>query len=142
MQIRPEDVEAAVFEAMTERLANLEIARKESKKPNPEVKRLEDEIARKETEINNLVDKVSLANETLIKHINERIEILDKDKAELLQRLDKLKRRHKAVDTEPLAEPLARWEELTVQEKRNLAGKIIEVIRVSDETGIDITFSI
>ena len=77
-----------------------------------------------------------------MKHINNRIEALDSEKAELEQKLNKLKRKHKAIDTEPLAEPLERWDELTVQEKRNIAGKIIDVIRVSDDTGIDITFSI
>ena len=140
--IRPDDIEAAVFEAMKKRLSTLEIAKKESSKPNPEIERLEEAIIRADTEIRNLLDKVALANDTLMKHINDRIEALDSEKAELEQKLNKLKRKHKAIDTEPLAEPLERWDELTVQEKRNIAGKIIDVIRVSDDTGIDITFSI
>ena len=131
-----------IFEAMKKRLSTLEIAKKESSKPNPEIERLEEAIIRADTEIRNLLDKVALANDPLMLHINDRIEALDSEKAELEQKLNKLKRKHKAIDTEPLAEPLERWDELTVQEKRNIAGKIIDVIRVSDDTGIDITFSI
>ena len=57
-------------------------------------------------------------------------------------RLAARERKIKAVDTSPLSEPLAKWNELTVQEKHDVAVTMIEVIRVSDETGVDIQFSI
>ncbi len=140
--IRPEDVENAVFEAMKERLKTLEIAKHEAAKPNPEIDALDAEIIRIEDEINDLMNKLPKANETLFEYINKRVDELDKHKSELEQKRQSQMRKRKAVDTKPLDEPLKRWHELSTQEKRNVAGKIIEVVRVSDETGIDITFSI
>lgn len=141
-KIRPDEVESAVFEAIKERLNTLEIAKKEREKPNPEVEQITAEIINIETEINGLMEKLAFADTKLFTYIQERISKLDTKKSDLESKLQKLTRRRKEIDTAPLAEPLARWSELTVQEKRNLAGKIIEVIHVSDETGIDITFSI
>ncbi len=140
--IRPDEVENAVFEAIRERLNALEIAKHENEKPNPEIETLQTEIISAEDEINKLVDKLADANKALTKRINERVSKLDEYIQELEQKLQSQMRKRKAVDTTPLDEPLSRWNELTTQEKRNVAGKIIEVIRVSDETGIDITFSI
>ncbi len=142
LTIRPDDVEAVVLEAIRNRLKSLEIAKKESEKPNPEVEKITAEIVNIETEINALMEKLAFSDTKLFTYIQERISKLDAEKSELESKLQRITRRRKAIDTAPLTEPLARWDELTVQEKRNLAGKIIDVIHVSDETGIDITFSI
>ena len=42
----------------------------------------------------------------------------------------------------PLSEPLKRWSDLSVHEKHEIALTMIEVVTISDETGIDIKFSI
>ena len=42
---------------------------------------------------------------------------------------------------QPLAEPLGHWEDLTVDEKHEVAVTMIDAIYVSDETGVDIKFS-
>ena len=63
-------------------------------------------------------------------------------KSELEQKLHKQQRKHKEIDTKPLSEPLKRWSELSVHEKHEIALTMIEVVTISDETGIDIKFSI
>ena len=50
-------------------------------------------------------------------------------------------RKMKKIDTQPLQEPMSRWDELTVHEKHEIAVSMIEVVRISDETGIEIVFS-
>lgn len=142
LKTRPDEVEAAVFEAIEERLNALEIAKRESAVPNPEAEKITAEVIRLEDEIQKLMDKLADADKTLFEYIQKRIGEIDKNKSELEAKLHKLSRRHKAIDTAPLIKPLAKWNELSMQEKRNIAGQIIEVIYVSDETGIDIKFSI
>ncbi len=141
-KIHPDDVENAVFEAMKERLNSLEIAKKQNVKSNPQADETISKIARIECEIKGLMEKLAMADKTLFEYIQRRISELDSQKSELEQKLQRLQRREKAIDTAPLTEPLAHWDELTMQEKRNVAGQIIEIIYVSDETGIDIHFSI
>lgn len=51
-------------------------------------------------------------------------------------------RKHKEIDTKPLTDPLSRWDMLTMEEKHALAITMIDVIYISDETGVDIQFSI
>jgi len=43
--------------------------------------------------------------------------------------------------TEPLIDPLNRWNELTKEEKNVVARTMIDKVLISDETGIDIHFS-
>ena len=50
--------------------------------------------------------------------------------------------KRKAIDTKPLEEPMKQWDKLTVQEKHDLAAAMIEVVMISDETGIEVKFSI
>ena len=88
------------------------------------------------------MEKLAYANNTLVEYINQRIAKLDEEKMELEIRLHTLTRRIREVDTEPLKEPLKNWEKLSLREKHDVAIKMIEVIKISDETGVDITFSI
>lgn len=91
-------------------------------------------------EIEALMNKVAYANEVVFSRIQDRITALQSQKNELERKLRSFNRRQREVDITPLSEPLNRWEELTVDEKNAVAVKLIEVIRVSDETGIEITF--
>ena len=53
-----------------------------------------------------------------------------------------MSRKRKAIDTKPLEKPMKQWDTLTVQEKHDLAAAMIEVVLISDETGIEVKFSI
>jgi hypothetical protein len=37
---------------------------------------------------------------------------------------------------------MSRWDELTIDEKRALAGLVIDVVKVTDENGVEIQLSI
>ena len=51
-------------------------------------------------------------------------------------------RKQKVIDTKPLEEPMSRWDDMTVQEKHDLAVTMIDVVYISDEHGIEIKFGI
>lgn len=140
LKIRPHNVEDAVFSAMKEHLRNFEIAKKEKQQPSAEVVELTRGITKADMEIEALMNKVAYANEVVFSRIQDRITALQSQKNELERKLRSFNRRQHEVDITPLSEPLNRWEELTVDEKNAVAVKIIEVIRVSDETGIEIIF--
>ena len=52
-----------------------------------------------------------------------------------------MERKIKKVNTKPLIEPLNRWDELTVEEKNQLAILMIDKIYLSNEKGVEIRFS-
>jgi len=68
--------------------------------------------------------------------------MLHSKKSDLEEKLRAKARKHKEIDTAPLADPMARWDSLTVEEKHALAVTMIDVVYVSDEYGVDIQFSI
>lgn len=88
------------------------------------------------------MDKLADADEVLFDYIQKLVKELHARKAETEDKLNAREHKKKAIDTSPLAEPLAHWDKLTVDEKHDVTVTIIDNIRVSDETGVDISFGI
>ncbi len=142
LKIRPDEVERVAFAAMKERLEALVIAKTEQQKPDTESEGIKAEIIRADDEIRKLMDKLADADDVLFGYIQDRVKMLHSKKSDLEEKLRAKARKHKEVDTTPLADPMARWDSLTVEEKHALAVTIIDVVYVSDEYGVDIQFSI
>ncbi|MCM1059835.1 MAG: recombinase family protein [Eubacterium sp.] len=138
----PDDVEQAVFKAMKERIQTIEIAKKKRSKPSAEVEKINAELAACDEEIRDLMDKLPKADNVLFDYIQNRIAELHEKKTALEKKLNQRQRKQKEIDTKPLSEPLEKWDSLTLEEKREVAATMIEVVRVSDENGIEIEFSI
>ena len=142
IKMRPKTVEDAVFKAMKERLNQLEIAKHKSEKPDAETESVKTEILHIDDEIQKLMGKLSDADAVLFDYIQKRVNTLHEQKSELEKKLQVKSRKMRKIDTQPLQEPMSRWDELTVFEKHEIAVSMIEVVRISDETGIEIVFSI
>lgn len=142
LKIRPADLEKIVFEAMKDRIKSLTITKNRRKKSDTETENLKSEIIRADTEIRQLMDKLADADKVLFDYIQKRITELHGKKSELENKLNTRERKNKTVDVQPLAEPLQRWSELSVDEKHEVVVTMIDAIYVSDETGVDIKFSI
>ncbi len=142
LKTKVDDVERVVFEAMKERISALEIAKKESEKPDLETENLYADIFRIDDEIRKLMDRIANADDVLFDYIQSRIKELHTKKSELESKLRTRARKHKTIDTSPLSDPLNKWHELSVFEKRDVAATMIDVIYITDEDGIDIRFSI
>lgn len=142
LTIRPDDVEQIVYEAMKERLESLVIAKTEGQKSDSKVENIKTEIIRIEDEIRKLMDKLADADEVLFGYIQDRIKALHSKKSDLEETLRANARKSKAIDTVPLADPMSKWDSLSVREKHDLAATMIDVVYVSDELGVEIVFSI
>lgn len=141
LKTRPDDVEAIVFAEMKEHLKQYEVKKKEQSKPSSEVANLTRSIISKEAEIDGYISKLAFADDEITVLIMERVKRLNVEVNELKQKLRTVEAKQKSIDTDPLSEPLERWNELTVDEKNAVAVKMINVIKVSDSKGIEIEFS-
>jgi len=142
LKIKPDEVEGIVYNALKERLQTLEIAKKESKKPNAEVDNLKTDVIKIEDEIRKLMDKLAEADDVLFDYIQSRVNSLHKKKSELEEKIRNKARKQKVADTAPLSDPLRCWDKLTVNQRHDLAAEMLEVVYVSDEKGVEIKFSI
>lgn len=131
-----------VYQEMCKRIEQLVIAKHESTKADPETEALRTEIIKVEEDINKLMDRLVDADDVLFKYIQDKVSKLHAQKSELEKKMQTKARKRKAIDTKPLEEPMKHWDELTVQEKHNVAVMMIDVVYVSDENGVEVVFSI
>ena len=142
IQIKPKQVEDTVLNEMRKRIEQLHIEKHEASKPDAETESIKTEIIRIDSEIQKLMEKLADADSVLFDYIQKRVTALHEQKSELDKKMQTMCRKRKAIDTKPLEEPMEQWDTLTVQEKHELAAAMIEVVRISDETGIEVKFSI
>ena len=88
------------------------------------------------------MDKLPDADEVLFAYIQKRIKEFHKAKSKLENKLQTKCRKHKAIDTKPLKEPLKNWDSLTIEAKHEVAVMMIDAVYVSDEDGIHVQFCI
>ena len=142
VNLRPDEVEYVVLQEMRNKINSLKIARIEAQKPDADSESIKTEILRCDEEIQKLMEKLADADTVLFDYIQKRISTLHEDKSRLENKLQVKSRKQKVVDKAPLEEPMSRWDNLTIQEKHDLAVTMIDVVYVSDENGIEIVFSI
>lgn len=141
-ELKPDQVEEIVYQEMCRRIEQLVIAKHESTKADPDSDAIRTDIIKVDEEINKLMSRLADADDVLFKYIQDRVSKLHKQKSELEKKLQTKTRKRKAIDTKPLEEPMSHWDELTVQEKHNVAVMMIDVVYVSDENGVEVVFSI
>ncbi|MBE6845715.1 MAG: resolvase [Ruminococcus sp.] len=141
-ELKPEQVEEIVYQEMCRRIEQLVISKHESTQVNPEAESLRTDIIKVDEEINKLMCRLADADDVLFNYIQDRVSKLHEQKSELEKKLQTKTRKRKAIDTKPLEEPMSHWDELTVQEKHNVAVMMIDVVYVSDENGVEVVFSI
>ena len=142
-KIKLADVEKQVFEAMTMRMNELEIAHKQKEIPDMETESIKTDILKLDAEIRSLMDRMTEADDVVFAYIQQRIRELHAKKLELERRLQTKARKHKVIDIKPLVEPPAVWDTLSVQEKHDIATEMIEVVYISHNSNeIEIVFGI
>lgn len=141
--IKVDDLENRVFEAICERIKQLEIAKKEKESPDSESESIKAEILRINDEIRSLMDRMSQADDVVFNYIQQKIKELHAKKTAFESKLQTKARKNKAININPLSEPLKNWNELTVQDKHNIAAEMIDVIYISHNSQeIEIIFGI
>lgn len=86
------------------------------------------EISKVESEISSLVDKISDANEHLMKYINDRVSELDKKKYELENQLDNLQHGDQDSPIKQLSNCMKVWEAMSIDDKISVARLLIQKI--------------
>jgi predicted nuclease with TOPRIM domain len=142
LQIRPWQIEQIVFEAMQEKFKELIIKETEEQQQDTEMIELQTELVEVQNQLSDLVEQIPKANDTVMRYINEKIELLDGQKVEIEKKIERLTRKQSDVNVEVISEPMQYWDELTNVEKYNLAKTMIDVVYVSDEKGVEIVFGI
>ncbi len=142
IKLKPKQVEDTVLNEMRKRIEQLNIEKHEASKPDAETDSIKTEIIRIDSEIQKLMEKLADADSVLFDYIQKRVSALHEQKSELEKKMQTMSRKRRAIDTKPLEEPMKQWDKLTVQEKHDLAAAMIEVVLISDETGIEVKFSI
>lgn len=141
-ELKPDQVEEIVYQEMCRRIEQLVISKHESTNADPDSEAIRTDIIKVDEEINKLMVRLADADDVLFNYIQDRVSKLHEQKSELEKKLQTKTRKRKAIDTKPLEEPMSHWDELTVQEKHNVAVMMIDVVYVSDENGVEVVFSI
>lgn len=141
--IKIDEVEESVFQAMKERMKQFEIARKQKNASDYETESIKADILRIDDEINSLMNRMAQADDVVFSYIQQKIKELHSKKSEMERKLQTRARKIKSIDIKPLSEPLSHWEELSVQEKHDIAVEMIDVIYISHfSSEIEIKFGI
>ncbi len=78
------EVEDLVFDGMCKKLEEFKVLKvKSDNYVNPKINQYQIEVQRIEIEIDNLLDKLSAANDVLMNYINNRIKVHDNEKNQL-----------------------------------------------------------
>ncbi|HHU06508.1 MAG TPA: recombinase family protein [Clostridiales bacterium] len=139
--VRQALLEDNVLEIMARHYSGLELKkREESEQPDKIVQGIKQRITQKEAEIKSLLSKVSQANETLMKYMNEEIERLDMELKELSKSLSEARSQRGKKSALPaasceLGHYFKRWERISFEDKRAVAELLIERIYVGKLDG-------
>ena len=101
---------------MKKRLEELTIAKTEKREPDAAAESIKAEIIRIDGEIRKLMDKIADADATLFRYIQDRVNELHERKSALELECQSKARKHKEIDTAPLADPMSRWDTLSTEE--------------------------
>lgn len=142
LQIKPDQIEEIVFNAMQEKFKSLVVQKSETQKPDPELLALQSELVTVCNQVNELLEQIPKASDTVMKYINQKVDELDNRKNELESKIERMTRKKQNIDVDVISEPMQYWDSLTNLEKYKIVRTIIDVIYISDETGVEIVFSI
>lgn len=138
-----EDIESLVWNVLSKEIEEVSRNRESvvEKTDTIEVNQWKMQLVKIEESIESLISKVPLANETLMRYLNESIEKLDDEKKVLVTKINSS---FTQIQNEPIAfeeiVSIAReWDNLTLERKKRVARAFIECVEVYNE-GIDVRF--
>ena len=122
------EIENYVFEEIKKFVHNFESLKISHKKieTDNEINSLKIKLHKIETEIENLINNLSFANDTLLKYANEKIVKLDNEKIEILNEINQKRIKPTNINIPNLDD----WENLSNHIKKNFVNKIISHILI------------
>ena len=98
-------------------------------------------IAEIDSEIEDLLSKIAMANNTLMAYINKRIEELDTEKRSLQEKIVQINTNQTSSKMDKITDYIGKWEELSIDDKQRVADILIDRIEI-DEDIIEIQWNI
>lgn len=134
-------VEEIVFQEMLQKLEAFKtISGYEEEKADLQELKIRAQIEKLDKEISGLLEKIPLANETIMAYINNRISELDEQKKSLHNEL--MQRNAKpAKEIGQITDYISKWGDLAVSDKIQVADALIARIRAT-ETSLEINWKI
>lgn len=136
--IRAEELEEYMLQAVKNKLAQFAVlSLGEDAAANKNLKSINENkilMAKLEQDIENLIDKVALASETVMEHINQRVEELNqKRKALAMQNYD-LEQGQNLSQVSVITNHVDKWPEISFEDKRKVINLLIDKIILQDDT--------
>lgn len=126
-------VDEIVFEEMRKKLAEFNTLTKQKQEScDLQTIKLKTQIEVIDQEIGSLLDKIPLANGTVMEYINNRITVLDTEKKELYAEIVQLTE-GKGYRLKKITGYLDNWEEISMGDKLTVVDSLIESIYASQE---------
>lgn len=130
--VHQKDLEIAVFEEMKRKVKDYKLREKKiDEKPLKEMQSISKTIEQKQKEINSLIEKLVVANESVTRYVNERVETLDIEisnlKGQLLQ-LQLQYEKHENLDVKSIEPYLNNWDHIELTDKQKIADLLIDRI--------------
>ena len=105
------------------------------------IERLKMEISKLDDKISSFIEKVEEADTVLMKHINNRVSELEKEKQQLTQELDEIERSEPDFTVDEITDSMSVWDIMSFDDKRAIVKILIKRILVSS-TGYSIEWNI
>lgn len=126
-------VDEIVFEEMRKKLAEFHTLTKQKQEScDLQTIKLKTRIETIDQEIGSLLDKIPLANGTVMEYINNRVAVLDVEKKELYAEIVRLTE-GKGYSLEKITGYLDNWEKISMGDKLTVVDSLIESIYASQE---------
>ena len=136
-----DDIENSVKDDLINHIRNFKFAKVERNLQfKKEKNELKIQLKTVQDEIENLISKISMANEKVMKYINEKVDELEQKKFSIQNHLNKIEANNfESVSDDIIKSILTDWESLSFADKKRIANIFIEKVNVYDDK-LDIVY--
>ena len=123
-----EEIESAVATELLEEIQTKISSESSGKneKESPEVNQLKIQLIKIDESIDGLLSKIPMANEVVMRYINDAVNKLDSEKKEILEKINLLSSKISvSVPMKTLVDAISNWDEFSFERKRKLAKAFI-----------------
>ena len=130
--LKADVVDQIIFDEMRKKLEEFNtLTKKQHDTCNIKAVKLKSRTEEIDKEIATLMEKIPLANATVMEYINERIAVLDAEKKELYAQIVQLE--NTGFGLQEITGYMERWEEISIGDKISVVDCLIESIHASQE---------
>jgi len=128
------ELERVVYDEMLKKLHEFQTLTGVAAKANPKLTAANVELTQTEAEIETLLNTLTGANKTLLSYANAKIEELDAKRQELIKRIADMSAATVTADQiNLLSGHLENWDTVNFEDRRNVAGMMIQRITATNE---------